>query len=56
MSNSKDKVGFALSDDKKLRLFQDRVIDNRHITMTEAINYLLMDESVKSLDVAVGYF
>lgn len=47
---------FKLTDEQTTRLLSDRVIDNRQITMTQAINYLLGKQEVKSLDIAVGYF
>lgn len=35
---------------------QRKVIDNRHLKMTEVLKYLLSRDDIHSLDVAVGYF
>ena len=37
-------------------LFSKKVIDNRNVSMTDALKYLLKQEEFKTLDVAVGYF
>ena len=37
-------------------LFSKKVIDNRNVSMTGALKYLLKQEEFKTLDVAVGYF
>lgn len=38
------------------RLFGRKVIDNRTVSMTDALKYLLKKEEFRILDVAVGYF
>ncbi|KRM75603.1 hypothetical protein FC48_GL000137 [Ligilactobacillus murinus DSM 20452 = NBRC 14221] len=38
------------------QLFSKKVIDNRNVSMTDALKYLLKDDKFKVLDVAVGYF
>lgn len=38
------------------RLFSEHVIDNRRLSMVDALKYLLTREEFKTLDVAVGYF
>lgn len=38
------------------KLYSEHVIDNRHISMVDALKYLLKQEEFKTLDVAVGYF
>ena len=38
------------------KLYRERVIDNRQLKMVDVIKYLLQQEEVRSLDVAVGYF
>lgn len=45
-------------DDKTLegKLFSDKVIDNRRVSMVDALKFLLMQNEFKTLDVAVGYF
>lgn len=37
-------------------LFSKKVIDNRNVSMTDALKYLLNQKEFKTLDVAVGYF
>ena len=37
-------------------LFSKKVIDNRNVSMTDALKYLLKQEEFKTLDIAVGYF
>ncbi len=38
------------------KLFQRKVIDNRRLSMTDTIKYLLSDSDTKTLRLAVGYF
>ena len=38
------------------QLFGKKVIDNRNVSMTDALKYLLKKEEFRILDVAVGYF
>ena len=38
------------------QLFGRKVIDNRNVSMTDALKYLLKKEEFRILDVAVGYF
>ncbi|WPU43523.1 DEAD/DEAH box helicase family protein [Limosilactobacillus reuteri] len=38
------------------KLFSEHVIDNRRLSMVDALKYLLTQEEFKTLDVAVGYF
>ena len=38
------------------QLFGKKVIDNRKVSMTDALRYLLNREEFRILDVAVGYF
>lgn len=38
------------------QLFSRRVIDNRKVSMTDALKYLLTQPEYRELDVAVGYF
>ncbi|NRO31611.1 RNA polymerase-associated protein RapA [Lactobacillus helveticus] len=38
------------------KLFSKKVIDNRNVSMTDALKYLLSQEEFRILDVAVGYF
>lgn len=38
------------------QLFGKKVIDNRNVSMTDALKYLLRKEEFRILDVAVGYF
>ena len=38
------------------KLYSEHVIDNRRVSMVDALKYLLKQEEFKTLDVAVGYF
>ena len=38
------------------QLFGRKVIDNRNVSMTDALKYLLKKEEFRILEVAVGYF
>lgn len=43
-------------DEIESKLFSTRVIDNRNVSMLDALKYLLHQPEYRTLDVAVGYF
>ena len=45
-----------MSNDIAKSLYSRKVIDNRELSMLDAIKFLLSEENTKSLDMAVGYF
>lgn len=45
-----------MGNDIAKSLYSRKVIDNRELSMLDAIKFLLSEENTKSLDMAVGYF